>query len=63
MLGIYSGLGISHMLSMLISFTADYLTIFSFIRKEIQPMHYIILALGVVADKDLYTLRWYIPKT
>ena len=51
------------MLPMLISFTADYLTIFSFIRKEIQPMHYIILALGVVADKDLYTLRWYIPKT
>ncbi len=43
------------MLPLLVSFTADCLTILSFTRKEIQLMDYIVLALGVVADKDLYT--------
>lgn len=53
--GISSGFSIiSYVLPLLLGFTADCCTILSFTRKEIQLMDYIVLALGVVADKDLY---------
>lgn len=55
LLGIFPGFGITSFMLPLLSVAADCLTVLSFARKEEQLMVDIILALGVVADKDLYT--------
>ncbi|MBB6275032.1 hypothetical protein SAMN02745171_00060 [Porphyromonas circumdentaria] len=55
LLGISSDFSIiSYVLPLSLGFTADCCTILSSTGKEIRPMDYIVLALGVVADKDLY---------
>ena len=55
-----SGFSIISFLPLIISVIADGLTILNFTRKEEIHMNYTILALGVVAVKDLYRVS---PKT
>ncbi|BAU17672.1 hypothetical protein PIOMA14_I_1164 [Prevotella intermedia] len=50
-----SGFSIISFLPLLVSVIADGLTILNFTKKEEKHMNYTILALGVVAVKDLYT--------